>query len=132
MNVRAMAPTSIPSGPARPGAALTGEGAAPMSGAEAAVLARTLAALADPVRIQLVSIVAARGAVCSCDLETPLAKSQPTISHHTTILARAGILVGEKRGRWTWWRVAPDAMRDLRRALGGDYGDPPDDASSTC
>ncbi len=91
--------------------------ATPLSATEAALLARTLSALADPVRLQLVSIVAAKGAVCSCDLETPLAKSQPTISHHTKILARAGILIGEKRGRWTWWRVAPNAMNDLYRTL---------------
>ncbi len=93
--------------------------AAPLSTNDAVNLARTLAALADPVRIRLVSLVAAQGEVCSCDLEVPLAKSQPTISHHTTILARAGILVGEKRGRWTWWRVDTESLAELRRALGG-------------
>jgi ArsR family transcriptional regulator len=93
--------------------------AAPLSTNDAVSLARTLAALADPVRIRLVSLVAAQGEVCSCDLQVPLAKSQPTISHHTTILARAGILVGEKRGRWTWWRVNPESLAELRRALGG-------------
>lgn len=100
---------------------------APLSAPEAASLARTMAALADPVRIQLVSLVAARGAVCSCDLEAPLAKSQPTISHHTKILARAGILIGEKRGRWTWWRVDADAVHRLRQALdgGGDGSESP-------
>ena len=85
---------------------------------EAVALAQTLSALADPVRIQLLSIVASKGEVCSCDLIRPLAKSQPTISHHTTILANAGILIGEKRGRWTWWRIAPDSLTDVRRALG--------------
>lgn len=93
-------------------------GAKPIGAKEAIALARTLSALADPVRIQLLSIVATQGEVCSCDLMRPLAKSQPTISHHTSILANAGILVGDKRGRWTWWRVAPEALVDLRRALG--------------
>jgi ArsR family transcriptional regulator len=90
----------------------------PIGVAEAVSLARTLSALADPVRIQVLSIVASRGEICSCDLIGPLAKSQPTISHHTTILANAGILIGEKRGRWTWWRVAPESLDHVRRALG--------------
>ena len=93
-------------------------GANPISAKRAVALARTFSALADPVRIQLLSIVASKGEVCSCDLIRPLAKSQPTISHHTTILANAGILIGEKRGRWTWWRIAPDSLTDVRRALG--------------
>ncbi len=86
---------------------------------EAGTLARRFSALADPVRIQLLSIVASRGEVCSCDLTRPLAKSQPTISHHTTVLANAGLIVGEKRGRWTWWRLAPEARAEVRRMLGG-------------
>ena len=48
-----------------------------------------------------------------------LAKSQPTISHHTKVLAEAGLLVGEKRGRWMWWRVEPDRLAAVRKALGG-------------
>jgi ArsR family transcriptional regulator len=100
------------------GSLLSDANTKPISATEAVSLARTLGALADPVRIQLLSIVASKGEVCSCDLIRPLAKSQPTISHHTTILANAGILIGEKRGRWTWWRVAPESLDDVRRALG--------------
>ncbi len=92
---------------------------APLSESEAVELARVLAALADPVRLRLYSLVAAQPEVCSCDLERPLAKSQPTVSHHTKILAEAGLIVGEKRGRWTWWRVVPDHLAAVRRALGG-------------
>ena len=92
---------------------------APLDEEDALALARVLAALADPVRLRLVSIVAAHGEVCSCDLEIPLARSQPTISHHTRVLAEAGVLVGEKRGRWTWWQVVPERLTELRRALGG-------------
>jgi ArsR family transcriptional regulator len=86
---------------------------------DAISLARVLAALADPVRLRLFSLVAAQSEVCSCDLEAPLAKSQPTISHHTRVLAEAGLIVGEKRGRWTWWRVDPDRLAAIRAALGG-------------
>ena len=76
-----------------------------LSDAEATELAAFFAALSDPVRLRLLSIVASEGEVCSCNLEGPLGKSQPTISHHTRILADVGLIVGEKRGRWTWWRV---------------------------
>lgn len=92
---------------------------APLSEEEAEDLARVLAALADPVRLRLLSIVASRDELCSCDLEQPLAKSQPTISHHTRILSEAGLLVGEKRGRWTWWRLERDRLGTVRHALGG-------------
>jgi ArsR family transcriptional regulator len=78
-----------------------------------------LGALADPVRLRLLSLVASHDEICSCDLETPLGKSQPTVSHHTKVLAEAGLLVGEKRGRWMWWRVEPTRLAAVRQALGG-------------
>ena len=92
---------------------------AALTAEEAAELAEVLAALADPVRLRLFSIVAARGEVCSCELEEPLGRSQPTVSHHTRVLAEAGLLAGERRGRWTWWSIASDRLQALRRALGG-------------
>ena len=92
---------------------------APLDEAEAASLAGVLAALADPVRLRLLSIVASEREVCSCNLERPLGKSQPTVSHHTRVLAEAGLLVGEKRGRWVWWRVDEDRLAAVRKALGG-------------
>jgi ArsR family transcriptional regulator len=92
---------------------------APLAEKEANELARVLGALADPVRLRLLSLVASRAEICSCDLEAPLAKSQPTISHHTKVLAEAGLLVGEKRGRWMWWRVEPTRLAAVRAALGG-------------
>ena len=91
--------------------------AAPLGDDEAAELARVFAALGDPVRLRLLSLVAAGGEVCSCDLEDPLGKSQPTISHHTKALADAGLLTGEKRGRWMIWRIVPDRLAALRAAL---------------
>ena len=71
------------------------------------------------VRIRLEPAVelAEGGEVCSCDLEVPLGKSQPTISHHTKALADAGLLAGEKRGRWMMWRVVPERLAALRAAL---------------
>ncbi len=92
---------------------------APLAEVEAVELARVLAALADPVRLRLLSIVASSPEVCSCELEGPLAKSQPTVSHHTKILAEAGLISGEKRGRWMWWHVNPGRLAALRAALGG-------------
>lgn len=91
--------------------------AARLSENDAEDLAPIFAALGDPVRLRLLSIVAAEGEVCSCNLEGPLQKSQPTISHHTRVLADAGLIVGEKRGRWTWWQIQPTRLHQLRRLL---------------
>jgi ArsR family transcriptional regulator, arsenate/arsenite/antimonite-responsive transcriptional repressor len=91
---------------------------APLGQTEARELARVLAALADPVRLRLLSIVASQDEVCSCDLEAPLGKSQPTISHHTKVLSEAGLILGEKRGRWMWWRVDRSRLATVRQALG--------------
>ena len=89
----------------------------PLDPADAQQLARAFAALADPVRLRLLSLIAADGERCSCDLEEPLGKSQPTVSHHTKALAAAGLIVGEKRGKWMWWRVVPERVDALRAAL---------------
>jgi ArsR family transcriptional regulator, arsenate/arsenite/antimonite-responsive transcriptional repressor len=86
---------------------------------DATELAPVFAALSDPVRLRLLSIVASEGEVCSCNLEGPLAKSQPTISHHTRVLSESGLIVGEKRGRWMWWRIVPGQVQRLRELLGG-------------
>ena len=91
--------------------------ASPLSESDADDLARAFAAIADPVRIRLVSLVAEAGECCACDLLAPLGKSQPTISHHTKALADAGLIVGEKQGRWMWWRIEPKRVADLRAAL---------------
>jgi ArsR family transcriptional regulator len=82
----------------------------PLSVADADEAAKIFAALGDPVRLRLFSIIATEGEACSCNLEGPLDRSQPTISHHTKILAEAGLIVGEKRGRWVWWSVAPGRL----------------------
>ena len=79
-------------------------------------LAQVFAALSDPVRLRLLSLVAQAGEICSCDLQDPLGKAQPTISHHTKVLAEAGLLRGEKRGRWVWWRIVPERLAAVRAA----------------
>lgn len=91
--------------------------AAPLAEDEAEVLAAAFAALGDPVRLRLFSMIASAGEICSCDMQEPLGKSQPTISHHTKALAEAGLVVGEKRGRWVFWSVAPGRLDVLRRVL---------------
>src|SRR6476659_1011693 len=91
--------------------------AEPLAEADAEDLAKVFAALSDPVRLRLLSLVAQAGEICSCDLQDPLGKAQPTISHHTKVLAEAGLLTGEKRGRWVWWRVVPERLTALRTAL---------------
>jgi len=90
---------------------------APLAVDDAAELAKVFAALGDPVRLRLLSLVAQDAEVCSCELEEPLGKSQPTVSHHTKALADAGLIVGEKRGRWMFWRVVPERMAALRAVL---------------
>jgi ArsR family transcriptional regulator len=87
--------------------------------ADAATLARQFAALADPVRLRLVSLLATAdgGAVCACDLVEPVGKSQPTVSHHLRVLTEAGLVTSEKRGRNVWYGVVPAALEALRTAL---------------
>lgn len=84
---------------------------------DAVALAHTYAALADPGRLRLLSLVAAAGELCSCDMTEPLGKSQPTVSHHTKVLAEAGLIVGDRRGRWTYWSVPADRQGLVRRLL---------------
>jgi ArsR family transcriptional regulator len=90
---------------------------APLTEDQAVEVARMFAALADPVRLRLLSLVAATDEVCSCDLQAPLGKSQPTVSHHTKALAEAGLIVGERRGKWVWWQVVPERLAALQAAL---------------
>ncbi|HEX5189678.1 MAG TPA: metalloregulator ArsR/SmtB family transcription factor [Streptosporangiaceae bacterium] len=84
----------------------------PISPGQAAELARILKALADPTRLQLVSMVAAHegGEACVCDLTDPLGLTQPTISHHLKILVDAGIFTRDKRGKWAYYALVPSAL----------------------
>lgn len=93
--------------------------AAPLDDDDADDLAAMFAALADPVRLRVLSLIAAAGEVCACDLVDVVDRSQPTVSHHTKVLADAGLVVGEKRGRWVWWSVVPERVAALSDALSG-------------
>lgn len=91
--------------------------ATPLNAAEATLLAGRLKALADPARLRIISLISAAGEICQCDLEEPLALSQPTVSHHLKVLTGAGILAREKRGRWAYYRVTAEAMADIAASL---------------
>ena len=93
--------------------------AAPLDETAAASLAHAFAALADPVRLRLLSFLAASeaGEVCVCDLTEPVGRSQPTVSHHLKVLTDAGLVEGEKRGRWVWYRIVPARVEVLRATL---------------
>ena len=75
-------------------------------------LAAVLKALAEPTRLRLLSLVAARadGEACICDLTAPVALSQPTVSHHMKVLTDAGLLHREQRGKWAYYRLVPGAF----------------------
>jgi ArsR family transcriptional regulator, arsenate/arsenite/antimonite-responsive transcriptional repressor len=91
----------------------------PITAAQAEGLARMLKALADPVRLQLVSMVAAHdgGEACVCELTGPLGLTQPTISHHLKILVDAGIFTRDKRGVWAYYALIPSALSALAAVL---------------
>jgi len=84
-------------------------------------LAAAFKVLSDPVRLRLLSLIAAapEGTACSCDLEEPVGKSQPTVSHHLSLLADAGLITKEKVGRWVNCTVVPERLAVLRDALAG-------------
>src|SRR5512135_1336679 len=84
--------------------------------ADAETLSRQFAALADPVRLRLLA-TADGGAVCACDLVDPVGKSQPTVSHHLKVLADAGLVTSERRGRNVWYAIVPAALEALHSAL---------------
>jgi ArsR family transcriptional regulator len=79
---------------------------------DALELASILKALADPIRLRLVSLIRASptGEVCACDLPELFDRSQPTMSHHLTQLVAAGIVDREQRGKWAWFRLRPAGL----------------------
>jgi ArsR family transcriptional regulator len=91
--------------------------ASPLDADAAAALANQLKALADPARLQLLSIVLASESACICDLTAPVGLSQPTVSHHMKVLVDAGLLDREKRGKWVHFSVNDQALRHLSDQL---------------
>src|SRR5664280_267921 len=94
--------------------------ASPLDPSQAAVLALGFSAISDPVRLMILSILAAApaGEVCVCDFVEPLGKSQPTISHHLKILSETGLVQGDRRGRWVWYSISRQRLAELRAAIG--------------
>ncbi len=92
---------------------------APLNTADAAELAAGFSALSDPVRLRVLSLLADAngGEVCVCDFVAPLGKSQPTVSHHLKVLSEAGLVQGDKRGRWVWYSLNRDRLAALRSAI---------------
>lgn len=91
----------------------------PLAAAEAVELASAFKLLADPVRLRILSLIAnsPNGELCGCDLPATLDRSQPTVSHHLSLLAEAGLLTREQRGKWAWFRVERSRVAVLRDAL---------------
>src|SRR5438270_4853322 len=96
-----------------------GPGTRPLDGSESELLAARFRALADPTRVAIVNRLASCDECCVCDLTGAFDLSQPTISHHLKVLRSAGLVESSRRGTWSYYRLVPDAMRELRRTLGG-------------
>ncbi len=93
----------------------------PLSRDTAERITPLLKAMADPVRLRLLSLVAshADGEACVCDLNDAFDLSQPTISHHLKVLHEIGLLDRSKRGVWVYYSIKSDAMADLGALIGG-------------
>jgi ArsR family transcriptional regulator len=96
----------------------------PLGEDQAARIAPLLKALADPVRLRLLSLVAshADGEACVCDLNDAFDLSQPTISHHLKVLHEVGLLDRTKRGVWVYYSVKREALTDIGTLIGGVAG----------
>lgn len=81
----------------------------PIGTEAAAVVAASLKALADPLRLRMLSAIAtdSRGESCVCDLAELASVSQPTVSHHLKVLKDTGLLTSERRGTWVWYHITP-------------------------
>jgi ArsR family transcriptional regulator, arsenate/arsenite/antimonite-responsive transcriptional repressor len=94
--------------------------AGPLSAEQAEQVAPLLKALADPVRLRLMSLIASHegGEACVCDLNDAFDLSQPTISHHLKLLHDAGLLDRDKRGVWVYYRARTEALTSLGTLIG--------------
>jgi ArsR family transcriptional regulator, arsenate/arsenite/antimonite-responsive transcriptional repressor len=91
----------------------------PLSADQAIELSRLFKALGDPVRLRLVSLIGSQegGEACVCELTEVFDLTGPTISHHLKVLREAGLISGERRGTWVYYRVDPDALHRLSEVL---------------
>ncbi len=88
---------------------------------EAATLSDGFSALSDPIRLRILNMLASapEGEICVCEFVAPLGRSQPTISHHLKLLSDAGLVSGERRGKWSWYSINRERLEQLRAALAG-------------
>jgi len=98
-------------------------GSAPLDAGDAGALAPLFKALGDPVRLRLLSMIAAApdGEVCVCELTGAFDLTGPTISHHLKVLREAGLVDADRRGTWVYYRPVPDSFAQLARLLDGSY-----------
>jgi ArsR family transcriptional regulator len=110
----------LPSGQAGPAACCVPLSQGPLSAEQAEQVAPLLKALADPVRLRLMSLVASHpgGEACVCDLSDAFDLSQPTISHHLKVLHESGLLDREKRGVWVYYRARAEELASLGALIG--------------
>ena len=94
----------------------------PLSPGQAVELSRVFKAMGDPVRLRLLSLIASHdgGEACVCDLTGVFDLTGPTISHHLKVLREAGLISGERRGTWVYYRVLPEALRRASAVLQPD------------
>jgi ArsR family transcriptional regulator len=91
----------------------------PLTAEQSVELSRVFKAMGDPVRLRLLSLIAshAGGEACVCDLTDVFDLSGPTISHHLKVLREAGLITGERRGTWVYYRVRPDLLAQVSAVL---------------
>ncbi len=91
----------------------------PLSAEQAGELARAFKAVGEPVRLRLLSLIAshAGGEACVCDLTGAFDLSGPTISHHLRVLRETGVITGERRGTWIYYRVRTEMLAVLSEVL---------------
>jgi len=96
------------------------DGTSTIGPGEAQATAEVLKVLAEPSRLQILGMISGshEGERCICDLTEPLGLSQPTVSHHMRLLREAGIVEGERRGKWVYFRLADDLPPAARAVLG--------------
>ena len=87
--------------------------------------ATLLASIADPTRLSIVNMLAGSSeAVCVCDITDSFTLGQPTISHHLRILREAGLIVGDKRGKWVYYSIVPTKLREIQTLLEKVFAQP--------
>lgn len=118
---RAASAMEMGTGPADALACCTPLTREPIDAEQAARIAPILKAIADPVRLRLLSLVLSHenAEACVCDLIPHFDLSQPTISHHLKVLHEQGLLDREKRSTWVFYKARPDVMASLVGLLGG-------------